>query len=340
VSILDKVNVRIKSLKAGWVASNLVVREGDVFSISSLSTIANKLPKPWQAKYFLWFKIGENGQAENLAFNDDYFSAKKSGEIFIAINLNGKLFWKNRMGKFSEEYDALPDSVIDVNVKIINWVVEENFTSKLSDDENIDIAQSLLKNKKDKKKLPFGFQYIWELGQGNIFEAFSEDNRSGVHAETIDEAGIIKFPMDIALRQDIQIRFDWLYHRIPAVGSETLAHFHDYASIAVEFDNGQDITWFWSRDLEPMTFFRCPLSGWEKIETHIVLQSGTKGLGEWHSHERNLVDDYLMTVGGKLPKKIVGVWIIGNSVFQRQHGEARFANIKIIGEKIDFEIFK
>ena len=86
---------------------------------------------------------------------------------------------------------------------------------------------------------------------------------------------------------------------------------HDYMSIAIEFDNGQDITWYWSHSLAPETFYRCPLAGWDKVETHIVVQSGQDGLGEWHQHKRNIYTDYSTSVGGEMPKKIVGVWFIG-----------------------------
>ena len=100
-------------------------------------------------------------------------------------------------------------------------------------------------------------------------------------------------------------------------------------SIALEFDNGQDITWFWSKRLPAGEMFACPLPDWHERETHIVLQSGEDGLGEWHSHSRPVLADYQAAVGGEVPERIVGAWVIGVAVFGRQPAEAVFANARI-----------
>jgi hypothetical protein len=34
---------------------------------------------------------------------------------------------------------------------------------------------------------------------------------------------------------------------------------HDYLSVAVEFENGQDLSYFWSAALPPESNFRCPI---------------------------------------------------------------------------------
>jgi hypothetical protein len=60
---------------------------------------------------------------------------------------------------------------------------------------------------------------------------------------------------------------------------------HDYLSIAVEFDNGQDITYYWSSELPVGTGFRCPITTWTARETHVVARSGLEGLGQWLNEE-------------------------------------------------------
>ena len=55
---------------------------------------------------------------------------------------------------------------------------------------------------------------------------------------------------------------------------------HDYMSIAVKFDDGKDLTFFWSRDLPVDTAFHCPLPGWKQREIHVVARSGTAELGK------------------------------------------------------------
>ena len=75
--------------------------------------------------------------------------------------------------------------------------------------------------------------------------------------------------------------------------------------------------------------FPCPLPDWQHRETHIVLQSGEEGLGEWHSHSRSVQEDYQASVGGEMPTRIVGVWVSANALFGRQPAEAFFANARV-----------
>ena len=177
--------------------------------------------------------------------------------------------------------------------------------------------------------MPAGFEYLWFLNASNVFGAFDDAQHRGVHASTKDDLGIIRKPLDIPLTAETRIEFDWLYEKLPALGPETDAATHDYLSIALEFDNGHDITWFWSAHLPEGEMFPCPLPDWQHRETHIVLQSGEEGLGEWHSHSRHVLADYQASVGGEMPGRIVGVWVIANALFGRQPAEAYFANARV-----------
>ena len=190
-----------------------------------------------------------------------------------------------------------------------------------------------------KRVLPAGFSYLAELGEANVFERWSEGERRGVHSITSDDVGIIRKPIDLPLTATTEIEFDWKYVALPALGPETDAAVHDYHSIAVEFDNGQDLTWFWSRELAPGTKFRCPLRNWDQRETHFVLQSGQQGLGEWKSHRRPILADYTEAVGGAKPARIVAVWFIANSVFGKKPGEAYFANVRLRDGERTVEVF-
>jgi hypothetical protein len=191
----------------------------------------------------------------------------------------------------------------------------------------------------DRRELPAGFAYLPEIGEANVFERFADGARRGVHSITAAEAGIIRKPIDLPLTDETEIEFDWRYVTLPAQGPETSAATHDYHSIAVEFDNGQDLTWFWSRELAPDTKFRCPLPNWDTRETHFVLQSGETGLGEWTTHTRPVLADYVAAVGGEKPARIVAVWFIANSFFGKQPGEAFFANVKLRDASRTVDVF-
>jgi hypothetical protein len=101
----------------------------------------------------------------------------------------------------------------------------------------------------------------------------------------------------------------------------------------VEFDNGQDITYYWSAELPVGTAYRCPIPTWTARETHVVIRSGSEGLGQWFDEERDIYRDYLEFVGGPAPARIVRVWLIAVSLFQGKEGECRYADLAFVTEK-------
>ena len=125
------------------------------------------------------------------------------------------------------------------------------------------------------------------------------------------------------------LRWSWKIESLPSENAEDLLFNHDYMSIAVEFDNGQDITYHWSSELPIETIYRCPIPMWNKRETHIVIHSGKNGLGQWINEERNIYEDYKRAVGTP-PQNIVRVWLIALNIFRRKEGKCDFANIKLV----------
>ena len=83
----------------------------------------------------------------------------------------------------------------------------------------------------------------------------------------------------------------------------------------------------WPRLLEKEFTFRCPLSGWNEIETHLVQRTGRNDLGKWVSDSREVKKDYKKAIGGKATK-VVQVWFIANTLFMRGRGKCKYSNIE------------
>jgi hypothetical protein len=115
--------------------------------------------------------------------------------------------------------------------------------------------------------------------------------------------------------------------KLPSKVAEDTLPTHDYLSVAVEFDNGQDITYFWSCELPLETTFRCPIPTWTHRETHVVARTGLQDLGKWLSEERDVYADYAERIGGPMPERIVRVWLIAVTIFQQTEGRCQFADI-------------
>jgi hypothetical protein len=102
-------------------------------------------------------------------------------------------------------------------------------------------------------------------------------------------------------------------------------------SIAVEFENGRDLSYYWSAELPVVTGFACPIPGWEERETHVVVRVGAEGLGEWFDEDRDVYEDYVHHVG-EPPAAILRVWLLAVTYFQGAVGACEYGRIELESE--------
>jgi hypothetical protein len=148
-----------------------------------------------------------------------------------------------------------------------------------------------------------------------------------MHADTAKNAGILTRKVAVPLTPGTRLSWRWKVDRLPSKVSEIEAARHDYFSIAVQFENGKDLTYMWSAAMPEGTHFVCPLPDWNKIEWHAVVRSGETDLGKWLAEERDVLADYNTVIGGKAPGRIVQVWLISASIIQQSEGHAQFGDI-------------
>ena len=74
--------------------------------------------------------------------------------------------------------------------------------------------------------------------------------------------------------------------------------------IAVEFDDGRDLSYHWSVALPKETTYRCPLPHWREREWHLLVRSGSAGLGEWHDEQPTLGSYRAEAIGGATPREV------------------------------------
>jgi Protein of unknown function (DUF3047) len=88
----------------------------------------------------------------------------------------------------------------------------------------------------------------------------------------------------------------------------------------------------WSAALPEGKVFPCPLPWWDKRETHQVVRSDLAKLGVWLEEKQPVLDDYERAIGGEPPTRIVAVWLIAVSIFQKRKGICSFTRIKLKSE--------
>jgi len=212
------------------------------------------------------------------------------------------------------------------NVAVIQWRGDPVPALQAAAQREPEIFGPLLKRLQAPVIPPPGWHYLWWIGQGEIFSAAEH---SELCCHTRADVGILQFPVDQSLTPGSRVRWSWRVEQLPSKLPEHIEPTHDYLSLAVEFDNGLDLTWMWSAALPVDTIFQCPLAWWKERETHWVVRSGRDQLGHWLDESRNLVDDYRKAIGNELPKRIVGVWLIANTAFQRGEGRCRYRDIAL-----------
>ena len=176
------------------------------------------------------------------------------------------------------------------------------------------------------RKLPAGWHNFFMLGGGPVI--FNALGNGAIACEPLKNAGILQRPVAVELKPQTKLGWRWIVEELPSRLPEDRLDSHDYLSIAAEFDDGQDLTYFWSSSLPVGKAFRCPIPRWTPLESHMVVRSGLADLGKWVDDERDLYADYKMHIGGAA-KSVVNVWLLGVSLFQRRSGSCRFAEMHI-----------
>lgn len=176
------------------------------------------------------------------------------------------------------------------------------------------------------RTLPEGWSNLFLLGGGE--EHFTWEANGEIICDSAGSASIIQRPLMLPFASRPTLGWRWKIDQLPSAMPEDHALVHDYLSIGVKFEDGQDLTYIWSAALPAGKVFRCPLPLWDKVETHMIVDSGVEGLGSWREVERDIAADYAAHIGGPA-KAITHVWLLAITPFQRRRGACRYADIRV-----------
>ncbi len=273
----------------------------------------------------LWGRIGD-GPIFNLPRVSRTVVAESDGPLRLAI-YQGE--WADRSGALATGVAAYALQKGEIEVAVLRWRDDplaglDALCAEAPDDPLLAAERERLRSPVLR---PPGWEYLWFLGERDIFSVGATPRSIRVAAEA--EVGILQKPAEIALDADTRLEWRWRMDELASDVAEDSLPTHDYLSIAAEFENGQDLTWYWSAALPEETSFRCPLPTWAERETHIAVRSGAAGLGEWRAESRSLLADYERAIGDA-PGRVVAVWLIAVSLFQRGRALGEFADIELV----------
>lgn len=317
--------VEVKSGGDIWTDSELDLAPGARISLlaEGLVYVSRAFDVAITPKVGLWFRVGD-APLEKIVDTGFSVVTTNGGRLCFTSKPPGE--FADQVGRFEKALSRTPLAG-GYRVAVIQW--RESLDESLA--EAALAAPSLFAPLLDRLRNPVlppkGWNYLWRLGQGEIYRPHNDGHELCCH--TRGDVGIVQFPLRRPLTADTSLSWEWLVEQLPSALPEHIPPTHDYLSIAVEFDNGLDLTWMWSCALPVDTIFQCPLPWWDQRETHWVVRSGTQQLGEWLSERRSLLADYERAIGGVPPKNIVAVWLIANTAFQRGEGRCFYRDITI-----------
>jgi len=286
----------------------------------------------------LWCKVGERGEIFRGTRASHSFAADSAGEVLF-----GNYFpndWTTLQGARKQDDKVYQAVSGESRILVIRWSAGARKGLELlraAGDFQGRVGAELDRLAQGDTTPP-GWYYLWHLGPAEIYRA-ARDGREEpcIHCNTRGDVGILQKDVDLPLGENTEISWRWCIDQLPSTLREDAVPSHDYLSLAVEFDNGRDITYYWSATLPEGTGYDCPLPNWHGIEYHVVIRSGKQGLGQWLEERRNLYRDYKHYMG-KPPARITRVWLIANSIFQRGEGRCDYAGITLHGPEGELSV--
>jgi hypothetical protein len=312
-----------------WTDTGIRVRRGEWITLlaSGRLILSTDLDLWYGPRLALWGRVGERGAIFNGTRDSHSFAAEADGPLFLAL-YNGE--WATPEGELATPREVYATSGGAMDVLVLRWkgTAHDGLASLVGSAPEDPLIAGELDRLRSPIRAPEGWRHLWFLGTTEIFREATEQSRRAIRIDAQSDVGILQTRADLPLGEGTTIEWRWRMDALPATGPEDSPITHDYVSLAVEFDNGKDLTWYWSAGLPVGHHYACPLPTWAARETHWVLRSGREGLGEWHHEKRPIAADYRAAIG-EPPTRIVGVWLIAVTLFRRGRAQAMFADIRL-----------
>ncbi len=308
-----------------WQSSGIHLDEGECVTVLAqgrlyLSRVLDVSVGPSAG---LWYRIN-GGQIARLPGPGGVLRAQSSGELLLMPRLPGG--FSDPQGSMSEEIPS-PRVQGQFQAAVIRWRGDPRNGLTRANALAPTVFGPALDSLGREDAPPAGWRHLWRLGNTGIYREHPSDGSLCCHAKA--DGGILQHAVDVPLTAGLRLHWSWLTEQLPSSLAEHIQPTHDYLSLAVEFDNGLDLTYMWSSQLPIDTIFQCPLPWWDQRETHWVIRNDPAQLGLWLDERRNLLTDYKRAIGGELPRRVVGIWLIANSLFQRGEGRCRYRDIRL-----------
>ena len=272
--------VELPATRPPWSESGLELAAGDRVTWFAAGRVhLSRALDIWVPPSFqLWARVGHFGTVLRGTRDTHTFHAATAGPLHLASYFPGE--WSTPQGELGSGADDYRKVSGGLTVLVLKWrqgvdpaaalqtSIQRGAAPAAVTAECARLAATVLP--------PAGWDYLWYLGPGEIYRAGrTPDGQASLCCDTHGDVGILRHAVALPLTPGTFLDWRWRVDSLPASLREDSLPSHDYLSIAVEFDDGQDLTYYWSSALPVGTVYRCPLPTWKDKETHVVVRSGT-----------------------------------------------------------------
>lgn len=314
-----------------WHDTGMDCAVGDDFSIFCVGRIWMSRPDDVWLKpaLWLWYRIGVDGEAFRGTRNSHGFTADTAGRFHLGGTFPGE--WSGPTGTL-DDTGTYAQTEGEVCVLVIRWVGDGmaglRALRQLGDVGGM--LTSELARRQTRIPLPDDWFYPWHVGPAEAYVTDPMAQRPRIiGCYTHQDATTLRKDVVLPFKPGTRLRWSWKMDELPSKIREDHLFTHDYLSLAVEFDNGRDLAYYWSAELPAETAYACPIPKWADKETHVVLRSGHMGLGAWFDEDRDVYADYRRWIGAP-PARIVRIWFIALSLFGRGEGRCEYGGMELV----------
>ena len=327
----DVVHISLPGDRPPWTSTGLRVEAGDTVTLLGSGFIRWSEGRDVGAgsKFHLWGRV-PGGEIFGCTQDTATVTVDRTGELELCVY---KGVWADRSGALATGDGPYRRNHGALDVAVLRWPAGTDPVEGLERLDDPTLDQGLVDAERERLRHPItqppGWTHLVDFGTTDIFRAAQVDARPAIEIVCADDAGIIQKPVSLALDPTTTFEWRWRVDALPSTTAEDSTWTHDHLSVAVEFDSGRDLTWFWIAALKPVEgTFDCPVRGWTHRETHMPVRSGVEGIGQFHRERRIVWEDHRRFMG-EPPTAIVAVWLIAVSHFSRATGRATFADLTL-----------
>jgi hypothetical protein len=307
-----------------WVNTGITLATGESVTVLTRGELwmTKALGVGLDATQALWWRIGD-GPARAMRGRCDVLGADTTGTLQLLVAEAGRI---TETGDLDRAVRPLPLHG-ELEVVLVRWQQDPVAALEAAAAVDPELFGALHLRTQRPVLPPAGWSYHPRIGDGNLFWQNAADGTIGCLSRA--DVGILRRPVDVEIAAHLVLSWSWRVEQLPSRIAEDLLAAHDYLAVALEFDDGRDLSWMWSATLAEETSFACPLPYWNNVETHVVIRSGTADLGHWVDERREVAQDVKHYLSGPAPRRVVAIWLVANTALQGGAAAFRLRDLRL-----------